>query len=225
MSLKDSDSASIARKEIAILIADDHPVYRDGLAQALASHDDIRVVAQTGDGDEALHLIQDLQPDVALVDLRLPSRDGISIVEAVKKSEVRTRTMIVSAFEDASTMYQAYDAGARAYVTKHASPSVLYDVIVSVSCGQIVFPESVRSGLSETDRLHRARTASTGALSARQREVLVLISQGRSAPEIAEELFLSVTTVKTHLQHIYDKLGASDRAAAVAVAARRGLLD
>lgn len=210
---------------IEILVADDHPVYRDGLIQALASHEGIRVVAETGDGEEALDLIRRLQPDIALVDLRLPSRDGISIVEAVKESEVRTRTMIVSAFEDAGTMYQAYDAGARAYVTKHASPSVLCEAIIGVYGGQIVFPESVRPGLNEAARLQRARTASTGALSAREREVLLLISQGRSAPEIAEMLFLSVTTVKTHLQHIYDKLGASDRAAAVATAARRGLLD
>lgn len=212
-------------QSITVVVADDHPLYRDGLTRALAARPEVTVVGETGDGDEALSLIKALQPDIALVDLRLPSRDGIAITEAVASLRIKTRILIVSAFEDISTMYQAFDAGARAYLTKAASPQVLCEAIVTVASGGLVFPESVRAGLSKADQLQRVRTGSSGNLTAREREVLVLIAAGRSAPEIAEQLYLSVATVKTHLHHIYDKLGAADRAAAVAAAARRGLLE
>lgn len=210
---------------ISVVIADDHPLYRDGLSRALADRTDVRVVAETGDGAEALDLIKAHQPDIALVDLRLPSRDGIAITEAVTAERSETRVMIVSAFEDRATMHQAFDAGARAYLTKLATPETICEAIIAVAGGELVFPESVQAGLRDATPLRRARTASKSALSARELEVLVLVAEGRSAPEVAEQLYLSVTTVKTHLQHIYDKLGASDRAAAVAAAARRGLLD
>jgi two-component system nitrate/nitrite response regulator NarL len=210
---------------VTVVIADDHPVYREGLAHALAAKPDIEVLGQAGDGLEALALIGDLEPDIALVDLRLPSLDGIAIAEAVTARTPATLVVIVSAYEDSDTMYRAFDAGAKAYLTKQASPQTVYDAAMAVLGGEIVFPESVRPGLTDSARALRGRAVSSGALTAREREVLTLIAQGRSAPEIAEQLFLGVTTVRTHLQHIYDKLGVSERASAVAVAARRGLLE
>ncbi|GAW49174.1 response regulator [Nocardioides sp. PD653] len=210
---------------VTVVIADDHPVYREGLAHALAAKPDIQVLGQAGDGLEALDLVRDLEPDIALVDLRLPSLDGIAIAEAVTSQASPTLVVIVSAYEDTDTMYRAFDAGAKAYLTKLASPQTVYDAAMAVLGGEIIFPESVRPGLTDSARALRRRAVSSGTLTAREREVLTLIAQGRSAPEIAEHLFLGVTTVRTHLQHIYDKLGVSERASAVAVAARRGLLE
>lgn len=209
---------------VTVVIADDHPVYREGLAHALAARPDIQVLGQAGDGLEALAMVKDLEPDIALVDLRLPSLDGIAIAEAVTALAARTLVVIVSAYEDSDTMYRAFDAGAKAYLTKVASPQTVYEAAMAVLGGETIFPETVRAGLTDSARALRGRAAS-GALSAREREVLTLIAQGRSAPEIAEHLFLGVTTVRTHMQHIYDKLGVSERASAVAVAARRGLLE
>lgn len=214
-----------AARTITIVIADDHPMYRDGVTRALSDQPTVRIVAETGDGAEALELIETRAPDIGLVDLRLPSRDGIAIAEAVRDKRLATRVMIVSAFEDTDTIYQAFDAGARAYLTKLTSPQALCEAILAVAAGGTVFPAALRAGLTDERRLSRSRLSSTGALSAREREVLRLIADGLSAPAVAEQLFVSVTTVKTHLQHIYDKLGVSDRAAAVAAAARRGLLD
>lgn len=214
-----------ASPAISVLVADDHPMYRDGMARALAKRPDLRLLGEAGDGAEALALIESLRPDIAIIDLRLPSMDGIAVARAVAAGDAPTRVLIVSAFEDTDTIYRALDAGARGYLTKIASPDALCDAVVAVAGGETVVPGSLKDGAAgDTARARRPRSTVSDALSAREREVLQLTAGGLSAPDIARELFVSVTTVKTHLQHIYDKLGVSDRAAAVAVAARRGLL-
>lgn len=208
---------------VRVLVADDHPLYREGIARALSARPGIQLVAEVGDGPEAVAEIRRLVPTVAMVDLQLPSMDGIAVIEAIAQGELPTRVIIVSAYEDSATVYRALAAGAKAYLTKLASASTLCDTVQAVARGETVIPPALHSGLAEEIRSRRDRTGDQ-ALSARELEVLQLIAEGLSAPEIAERLFLGVTTVKTHLQHIYEKFGVSDRAAAVAQAHRRGIL-
>jgi two-component system nitrate/nitrite response regulator NarL len=208
---------------VRVLVADDHPVYRGGMARALAERPGMELVAEVGDGAEALAEIRRLNPTVALVDLQLPSMDGVAILEAIGREGLSTRVVIVSAYEDSAVVYRALAAGAAAYLTKLSSESSLLDTVQAVASGETIIPPALHSGLAEEIRSRRDRTGDL-PLSARELEVLQLIAEGLSAPEIAERLFLGVTTVKTHLQHIYEKFGVSDRAAAVAQAHRRGVL-
>jgi two-component system nitrate/nitrite response regulator NarL len=221
-------SANIAparsrQQRVRVLIADDHPMFHRGVAQALSEYPEFELVSQVERADEALNEIRRLKPDVALVDLRLPDLDGIAIVEQLEREGLPTRVAIVSAYDDSATVYRAIAAGARAYLSKVCSEDVLRATIMAISRGETVIPAALHSGLA---REIRARRESDDAvLSARELEVLRLTADGLSAPEIAELLVLGVTTVKTHLQHIYAKLEVSDRAAAVAQAMRRGLLN
>lgn len=207
-----------------VLIADDHPIYRDGLARVLTECDAFEVVADVGDGVEALEGIRRLDPDLAVVDLRLPGLDGIAVIESARREGLLTRIVIVSAYEDSGTVISAFSAGAWAYLTKLIPPEDICATLSRVARGDSVIPEEIRARLL-TDRSERRGREATTVLSAREREVLKLTAEGMSAPEIAEQLFVGVTTVKTHLQHIYEKFNVSDRAAAVTVAHRRGLLD
>jgi two-component system nitrate/nitrite response regulator NarL len=208
---------------LRVLVADDHPVYREGIARALADRPCMELVAEVGDGAEALAEIRRLVPTVAIVDLQLPSMDGVAILEAIGQERLATRVVIVSAYEDSAVVYRALAAGAKAYLTKLSSASSLCDTVQAVARGETIIPPALHSGLADEIRSRRDRTGDL-ALTARELEVLELIAEGLSAPEIAERLFLGVTTVKTHLQHIYEKFGVSDRAAAVAQAHRRGVL-
>jgi len=210
---------------LTVLVADDHPLYRGGLVQALADRAGFCVVGEAGDGAEALRLVRELEPILALVDLRLPSLDGVAIAGEIAREGLPTRTIIVSAFEDRTTMFQAFDAGVRAYVTKQAPTTTLFETMELVAAGGLAYPSSVMPFLTEAHRRERLHSSASGALTLREREVLVLVAQGMSAPEIADQLYLSVTTIRTHIQHVYAKLGASDRAGAVAAAVRRGLID
>jgi two-component system nitrate/nitrite response regulator NarL len=208
---------------VRVLVADDHPVYREGIARALSERPGMELVAAVDDGPEAVAEIRRLVPTVAVVDLQLPSMDGVAVLEAIAQDGLPTRVVIVSAYEDSAVVYRAIAAGAKAYLTKLSSGSSLCDAVQAVARGETVIPSALHSGLADEIRSRRDRTGDL-ALSARELEVLQLIAEGHSAPEIAERLFLGVTTVKTHLQHIYEKFGVSDRAAAVAQAHRRGVL-
>ncbi|MDX6628743.1 MAG: two-component system, NarL family, nitrate/nitrite response regulator NarL [Gaiellales bacterium] len=197
---------------VSLLIADDHPVYRSGLAEILRGRPEFEVVGEAGDGATALAEIRRLAPDVAVVDLQLPDMDGIAVAEAVAREGLATRVVILSAYEDRDVVQRAFAVGARAYLPKICSAERLCDTLLAVARGQIVLP-GVPAAAPQV------------ALTARETEILRLTADGRSAPEIAATLAVSSATVKTHLQHVYEKLGVSDRAAAVAQAIRRGLLD
>jgi two-component system nitrate/nitrite response regulator NarL len=209
-----------------VLIADDHPVYREGIMRVFEQRPEFEVVGGVGNGVHALTEIRRLAPDVAVVDLLLPDVDGIAIVEAVAREGLRSRVMIVSAYEDSATVHRALARGARAYLPKVCSGAVLCETVLAVARGGTVIPRSVhsvQSGRAGEIRARRHQEDGPG-LTPRELEVLRLISDGLSAPEIAERLFVSVTTVRTHLKHVYEKLEVSDRAAAVAQGLRRGLL-
>jgi two-component system nitrate/nitrite response regulator NarL len=209
-------------ERVTVVVADDHPVYRDGLTKAIEAHDDLEVVGQTADGAATLAAVRTLQPDIAVVDLQLPDMDGIDVLTAAAKEETSTRFLIVSAFDDSATVYRAVEAGACAYLPKVSPAADLCEAIRAVAHGHTVIPPAMQTALAT--EIRRRQQVTEPVLTPRETEVLALTADGLSAPEIAERLFVGVTTVKSHLQHVYVKLDVSDRAAAVARAHRLGLL-
>jgi two-component system nitrate/nitrite response regulator NarL len=208
---------------IRVLVADDHPVFREGMVRALQASGDAEIVAEAGDGRSALAAIQTELPDVALLDYRLPELDGIDVVRAVVRDRLPTRVLILSAHDESSVVYEALQAGASGYVLKEASRDEIVAAVYAVARGESVLPADVAAGLVGEIRLRSP--SDTPALTDREREILGLIADGKSSAEIAETLFIGVTTVKTHTQHVFEKLGVSDRAAAVAEALRRHLIE
>jgi two-component system nitrate/nitrite response regulator NarL len=194
-----------------------------GVVRALLASGQIEIVAEAGDGRSALTEIQQHKPDVALLDYKLPELDGVAITNAVVREQLPTRVLIVSAFTDSGVVYKALETGAAGFVSKEARREQIADAVLACARGENVVPPDVAAGLVSEIRLRRQ--SDTPALTPREQEILHLIAAGKSLPEIAAELYLGLTTVKTHAQHLYDKLGVSDRAAAVAVAMRRGLIE
>jgi two-component system nitrate/nitrite response regulator NarL len=208
---------------VRVLIADDHPVYRHGIQSLLGRRSELELVGEAADAHEALDAIRALEPDVAVVDLQLPDFDGITVAGALERERAPTRVVIVSASEDGAAIYRAFAHGARAYVPKVCSGELLCATILAVARGESVIPPSIQSALTREIRARRDR-GDEPLLTPRELEILRLCAEGLSGPEIASRLYLSVPTVKTHLQHLYGKLEVSDRAAAVAQGLRRGLL-
>jgi two-component system nitrate/nitrite response regulator NarL len=219
--------ASAGRPErlwaVCVLIADDHPLYRQGAAGLIAGCPELDLVGEAGSGQEALDAIRALVPDVAVVDLGLPDFDGIAVLGMLERDCSPTRVVIVSASEDGAAIHRAFSHGARAFVPKVSAADVLCGTLLSVARGESVILPSIQSALTRELRARRDRSEEP-LLTAREREILRMCADGLSSPEIATALFVSVPTVKTHLQHVYAKLEVSDRAAAVAQAMRRGLL-
>jgi two-component system nitrate/nitrite response regulator NarL len=206
-----------------VLVADDHPLYREAVVRAVRGRPDFELVAQAGDGREALEAIRADRPDVAVLDVEMPSLRGVDIVEALQRDGLATRVVLLSAHLDSDTVYEAVASGVAAYLSKSAPGERICDAIAAVARGEVVLPAEVQAGLASEIRL-RAEPGRP-ALSPREQEVLHLIAEGLSAPAVGRELHLSTATVKTHLKTLYEKLGVNDRAAAVAEAMRRGLLE
>jgi two-component system, NarL family, nitrate/nitrite response regulator NarL len=210
-------------KRVTVVVADDHPLYREGVVRALSACGQVEILAETEDGHATLDTIRKLEPDVALLDYKLPQLDGVAIANAVVRDQLRTRVLLVSAFTDSGVVYQALETGVAGFVSKEARREQIVDAVLACARGENVVPPDIAAGLVSEIRLRR--TDDRPVLTPREQEILRLISDGRSLPEIATELFLGLTTVKTHVQHLYEKLGVSDRAAAVASAMRRGLIE
>jgi two-component system nitrate/nitrite response regulator NarL len=217
------DGVVDTRKKVRVVVADDHPLYREGVVRALTASGRIDVVAQSEGGREALDQIREHSPDVALIDYKLPDLDGVSVVHAVTRDGLQTRVLLLSAFTDSGLVYEALQTGASGYLPKEAKREQIVDAVLACSRGETVLPTELTAGLVSEIRVRRA--SDTPVLTDREREILGLIAAGKSLPEIAKELYLGVTTVKTHVQHLYEKLGVSDRAAAVAEAMRRRLIE
>ena len=215
--------SSQGRKRVTVLVADDHPLYREGVVRALSASGQVDVVSEVADGRAALEQIQERRPDVALLDYKLPELDGLAVTNAVVREQLPTRVLLVSAFTDSGVVYRALETGAAGFVSKEARREQIVDAVLACSRGENVVPPDVAAGLVSEIRLRRQ--SDTPALTQREQEILHLIAAGKSLPEIAKELYLGLTTVKTHVQHLYEKLGVSDRAAAVANAMRRGLIE
>lgn len=208
---------------VSVIVADDHPLYREGVVRALHSSGTVDVVAEAGDGREALAAIVANRPMVALVDFKLPGLDGAAIAHAVTRDGLPTRVLIVSAFTDSSLVYKAIESGAAGFVSKETRRDQIVDAVMACARGENVIPPEIAAEL--VPEIRARRDLSGPMLSPRELEILRLIADGKSLPDIAKELFLGLTTVKTHVQHLYEKLEVSDRAAAVATGIRRGLIE
>lgn len=208
---------------VRLLVADDHPLFRDGLARAVRERPELELVAEATDGREALELIRRLEPDVALLDQRMPSLSGTDLVNAVCRDRLPTRVVLLSAFTGSDLIYQAMSTGAAGFLSKDADREEILDAVVAVARGETRVAPTLQGGLVEQIRMREASTRPV--LSPREHEVLGLVAEGLSAPDIAARLQLGTTTIKTHLQAIYEKLGVADRAAAVAKAMRCGILE
>lgn len=206
-----------------VLVVDNHPVYRDGLAQALASRTDLELVGEAEGGREALERIRELGPEVAVVDVRMPGLDGLGVLTAAGRESPGTRILFISAYLDGDIAYQALAEGAAGYISKDSPRQLICDAIVTVANGGIALCPEVEVDLAS--EIRKRTRIERGALSEREIEVLRGVAEGWSAAEIGRRLHLSPTTVKSHLRNLYAKLDVGDRAAAVAEAMRRGLLE
>lgn len=210
-------------QRVRVVVADDHPLFRDGLVRALTGSGLVEVVAEAEDGPSALAAIKEHRPQVALLDHQMPGMDGAQVAAAVLRDELPTRVLLVSANQDATIVYHALQQGAAGYLPKESSRTEIVNAVLDCANGKDVVAPQLASGLAV--EIRRRAEPSGPTLSAREREVLTLIAEGGSIPAIAKQLFLAPSTVKTHVQRLYEKLGVGDRAAAVAEAMRRGLLE
>ncbi|MDK1474280.1 response regulator transcription factor [Streptomyces sp. 549] len=212
----------MADRKIRVLLVDDHQVVRRGLRTFLEVQDDIEVVGEAADGDEGVARAGELHPDVVLMDLKMPGSDGLDALRGLRELGSAARVLVVTSFTEQRTAVPALRAGAAGYVYKDVDPDALAAAIRSVHAGHVLLqPEVARALL--TDQNPPGGPGRVGALTDREREVLCLISDGRSNREIARALVLSEKTVKTHVSNILMKLDLSDRTQAALWAVRHGL--
>ncbi len=213
---------------IRVLIADDHTIVRQGLRALLEAQPDIRVVGEAGDGAEAVHLARAMRPAVVVMDITMPVMDGLAATRAIKRDTPEVQVLILTMHESDEHFFRVLQAGASGYVLKQAAASDLIAAIRAVARGEVfLYPSVARKLVS--DYLSRAKAGEAPdvyeQLTAREREVLVLIAEGLSNREIARRLTLSLSTVQTHYSHILEKLGLHNRAELIKYAIRRGLID
>ncbi|MFI2209303.1 response regulator [Streptomyces sp. NPDC020141] len=207
---------------ITLLIVDDHPVVRDGLRGMFASDPGFDVLGEAAGGVEGVELARRLDPDVVLMDLRMPAGGGVRAIAELTRSGARAKVLVLTTYDTDSDTIPAIEAGATGYLLKDAPRDELFTAVRAAAEGRTVLSPAVASRLVSAVRNPAAPAAKV--LSAREREVLELVARGTANREIARELFISEATVKTHLTHLYGKLGVKDRAAAVAVGYDRGIL-
>jgi DNA-binding NarL/FixJ family response regulator len=204
---------------IRIIIADDHPIVRTGLKGMLADRPDFLLVGEATDGAEAVTLAAQLKPQVVLMDLRMPGLDGVAATTQIRRVCPGTHVLVLTTYDSDADILRAVEAGATGYLLKDAPRDDLFRAIAAASRGETVLAPAVAARL-----LGRMRAPAEESLSAREVEVLRLVARGASNQEIARALHVSQATVKSHLIHIFGKLGVSDRTAAVTVALERGIL-
>jgi two-component system nitrate/nitrite response regulator NarL len=207
---------------ISVLVADDHPVYVDGLAAAIGRADDLELVATCRDGVDALARILADAPDVAVLDLRMPGLTAQGVLEGLATVDSPTAVIVLSVVLSGDAIHACLSLGATGYLAKDANRSVICDAIRSAAGGRTVLSSEAQTAVAA--ELKQRHVAPRELLSPRESEILTLLAGGASAPAIADRLYLSTATVKTHLHRLYEKLDVSDRAAAVAEGMRRGLI-
>jgi DNA-binding NarL/FixJ family response regulator len=204
---------------IRVLLVDDHPVVRQGLRGMLEAEADLTVVGEASSGAEAVEFVAQNPPDVVLMDLRMPGMDGASATARIVASKSPSRVVVLTTYETDTDILRAVEAGAAGYLLKDSSREELVNAIRAAARGETVLAPSVVGKL-----VGRVRTPTRPALSAREIQVLRLVGRGLSNAEIGRELFIGEATVKTHLLRVFNKLGVSDRTAAVTTAMERGIL-
>ena len=210
-----SDSTSL--EQIRVVIADDHPVARQGLSAMLASMDDVKVVAEAADGEEACQLYYQHSPDVLIVDLRMPKKDGLQVVDDLMSGRPpKPRIIVITTYEDEEDIRRSIKAGAKGYLVKVANCEQIEAAVRAVAAGGSLFPTAISLKLVEA--------VARPELSKRELDVLRYIAIGKSNKEIGVVLYISELTVKGHVRSILEKLGAKGRSEAVAIAVKRGLI-
>lgn len=203
-----------------IVVVDDHPVVRDGIRSMLGGVPDFDVVGEASSGPEAVGLVRERDPDVVVMDLRMPEGDGVAAVRELTRIGARAKVLVLTTYDTDSDTLAAIEAGATGYLLKDTPAAEIFRAVRATAAGETVLSPAVASRIAS----HVRSPAAAPALSSREHQVLTLVARGRSNRAVAQELFVSEATVKTHLGHVYDKLGVTDRAAAVAVAYERGIL-
>ena len=214
----------MAADSIRILVADDHPIVRQGLQTVLDLEEDLKVVGQASNGVEAVSEAARLHPDVILMDLQMPVMDGVEAIQQIKQENPDVGIIILTTYDTDENIFRGIEAGARAYLLKDSPPQEVLKAIRAVRQGESLIQPRVASRLLDRfTQLSRA-SATEGGLSSREVEVLQLTAQGTVNKEIAAQLLIGESTVKTHLVHIFNKLGVKSRIEAVAEATRRGII-
>ncbi|MBQ9595988.1 MAG: response regulator transcription factor [Synergistaceae bacterium] len=202
---------------IRILLADDHPLTRSGIAEFVKREDSFELVAEAEDGTEAWDMIEQLRPDVALLDIRMPGLDGVSVAQRVKLAGLNTAIVMLTSYDAQQYVIASLRAGARGFVLKTVSPKELITAINTVAKGGLYLDPEVASVVGSQDFIPEQ-------LSAREREVLLLAAKGLSSKEVAKRLYISERTVQTHLASIYDKLGSRNKTEALLLALKYGVV-
>lgn len=206
---------------VRVLVADDHPAMRGAFARLVREHDRLELVGEACDGEGAIEMIEACRPDVALIDVRMPGLDGLGVLARLRAAGSSVRVLLISGGGDSEVAHEAIAQGAAGFLSKDAEEAEISDAIIAVAAGRSVLSEALQSGVLD---LIRSRAQGPVQLSGRERELLELAAAGLTTGEIANRLYLSPNTVKTYWQRLYEKLGASDRASAMAEAIRRGLV-
>jgi DNA-binding NarL/FixJ family response regulator len=205
--------------EISLLLVDDHPVVRNGLRGMFESAPGFTVLAEASNGVEAVDLATELEPDVILMDLRMPGGGGLDSITELSRRDVRSKVLVLTTWDTDTDTLPAIEAGATGYLLKDAPQEELFNAVRQAAAGRTVLSPAVASRL-----VSAVRSPAPTPLAARERQVLELVAKGTSNRDIARELFISEATVKTHLSHVFTKLGVTDRAAAVAKGYDLGIL-
>jgi len=206
-------------RPIRLLVADDHPVVRDGLRAMLATQPDMELVGEAATGTEAVELARALRPDVVLMDLQMPKLDGPAAIATLREQAPEVRVLVLTTFGTDADITRAVDAGATGYLLKDAPREQLFGAIRAAARGEAVLSPSVATRV-----LGRMRAPAEEALSPRELEILGAVARGLSNKDIGRQLYVSEATVKTHLLRVFSKLGVDDRTAAVTVALERGII-
>ncbi|MCA1690979.1 MAG: response regulator transcription factor [Actinobacteria bacterium] len=204
---------------IRVVVVDDHPVVRTGVRGMLASQAEFDVVGEASDGEEAIILVEEVHPDVVLMDLRMPRVDGVEATKRIRAEHPDVQVLVLTTYDTDEDIVRAVEAGAVGYLLKDSPREELFRGVHAAARGESLLAAAVASRL-----MGRMRKPAGQSLSPRELEVLTLVAEGRPNKDIGRRLYISETTVKTHLAHIFTKLGVDDRTAAVTVALDRGII-
>ncbi|TMK81980.1 MAG: response regulator transcription factor [Actinobacteria bacterium] len=214
----------VSEAPMRVLIVDDHPVTRDGLRSALSTSDEIEIVGEATNGPDAVKAAKELDPDIVFMDVRMPGMNGIEATKAIRENDPNAKVILFTVEESQASVGDAIRAGVAGYLLKDSSAGELIHAAKRAQeGGAVIAPALTRKFIEEAEFIHQPHE--DVPLSPREKQILQRVANGATTKEVAHDLHISPHTVKTHLERIYEKLGANDRAEAVAIAMRRGLVD